>query len=497
MARRIGEIMVDRGLIGPEQLHRALEQQVVLGGRLGTVLVQMGLVKLGELARCLSAQHGVPEATGPMLEQSAATARELLSRDECWQHRVCPLAVRDGELHLAMATPLRVVAGQISLSLGYPVRRYVVPELRLVYYLERFYAIERPPRFLRVAPPRAPVVERRRQPEQPASSAEAPADPGDEGVAAERRRYVEVTVAPEEPPAEPREASALDQRLGIVDRIPLPPDEEVDDEESGLRGLPVLATERLDVLLARLRACGSGRSIAQTLVEPFAEEVAASVLFWVRDGVAVGTCAHGARITEQELGGQVLSLQFPSLMRLAWQERLVLRAEGNHDDLQRKIAGLIGLKRPGQVLVAPLSLGGRVLCLLCAYSRPATAFSWETGQQQLRLVRAGGEAYGRVARKRLTDGGAVELLQLENEQLREELARLTRARDALMQQVFLSNAAPAEENGPDRRKLVAYLVCGVLLLGLLVMLVLNLQVFAESVGRVAPGGGAPAAGAKP
>ena len=48
--KRIGETLVDAGAISPEQLAKALETQVVFGGRLGTNLVELSYMSLDELA---------------------------------------------------------------------------------------------------------------------------------------------------------------------------------------------------------------------------------------------------------------------------------------------------------------------------------------------------------------------------------------------------------------------------------------------------------------
>ena len=54
--RRLGEIVVERGLITSEQLQQALDHQRQTGGKLGETLVELGLLTRMALAGVLSEQ---------------------------------------------------------------------------------------------------------------------------------------------------------------------------------------------------------------------------------------------------------------------------------------------------------------------------------------------------------------------------------------------------------------------------------------------------------
>src|SRR6266550_2113813 len=57
--RPLGRLLVDEGLLTPEQLEEALENQVTTGRRLGEIAVELGFVSHLALSRVLSAQYGV------------------------------------------------------------------------------------------------------------------------------------------------------------------------------------------------------------------------------------------------------------------------------------------------------------------------------------------------------------------------------------------------------------------------------------------------------
>ncbi len=58
--RRIGDILIDSGVLTPAQMKRALNEQKECGEKIGKILVQMGLVKPDAILKILSQQSGVP-----------------------------------------------------------------------------------------------------------------------------------------------------------------------------------------------------------------------------------------------------------------------------------------------------------------------------------------------------------------------------------------------------------------------------------------------------
>jgi hypothetical protein len=71
-SRLLGELLVERGLIGPADLEDALVEQRATGRRLGEVLVSRGALGGAELTRALAEQYGIElsEVTVSALEAS-------------------------------------------------------------------------------------------------------------------------------------------------------------------------------------------------------------------------------------------------------------------------------------------------------------------------------------------------------------------------------------------------------------------------------------------
>jgi general secretion pathway protein E len=102
----LGQILIERGLIAPEDLDRALElQRERRGEKVGKILVDMGYLAQRDLLAALSQQLGLPVAqiAGPPPE---APELEGLSARFLRQALVFPLSLDEGALTLAMADPL-------------------------------------------------------------------------------------------------------------------------------------------------------------------------------------------------------------------------------------------------------------------------------------------------------------------------------------------------------------------------------------------------------
>jgi hypothetical protein len=149
---RIGELLVEAGVISHLQLSDALQHQREHGGRLGTNLVELGLIDEKTLAGVLARQLSIPSATAAQLERCSPAAIRLLSPGAAERLRAVPLREDQGKLWVAMADPTDPNAiGELSKATGKPVRAMVAPELLIQYALERYYKIKRRPRVVQVS----------------------------------------------------------------------------------------------------------------------------------------------------------------------------------------------------------------------------------------------------------------------------------------------------------------------------------------------------------
>src|SRR5256714_11967828 len=147
---KLGEMLVRDGRLTEAQLVSALNYQARDGGRLGTVLVEHGMVDLEALTVYLGLELGIPIATGAMLERAKRAAVRLLQPSQAVKHKCVPLVGQDRQLIAAIEGPHDFATLEAMASItGYRVLPRVAPELRIYYYIERYYGVPRPVRFVK------------------------------------------------------------------------------------------------------------------------------------------------------------------------------------------------------------------------------------------------------------------------------------------------------------------------------------------------------------
>jgi hypothetical protein len=149
---KLGEILVARGLITPEQVEDALFSQRQYGGRLGTNLIELGYISDDDLARCLSEQLNVPYARPQAMAAIPGDVIARLPRKVAEKYRIVPLKFQAGDLHVGMADPQNFAkVDELSFALNVRLHPYVVTEVSMNYALERYYNIRREVRMRDVA----------------------------------------------------------------------------------------------------------------------------------------------------------------------------------------------------------------------------------------------------------------------------------------------------------------------------------------------------------
>ena len=103
----LGEILRQRGLVGEEDIARALEVQKTQGGALGSILVEMGRITQEQLMEALSEQFGMEVVDLANLEVPKAVV-ERLEYSVASTYRVMPIRWDGTVLTVAMANPLDV-----------------------------------------------------------------------------------------------------------------------------------------------------------------------------------------------------------------------------------------------------------------------------------------------------------------------------------------------------------------------------------------------------
>ena len=147
---KLGEMLLRDGRLTEPQLEAALRYQARDGGRLGTVLVEHGFIDLEALTVYLGLELGIPIATGAMLARAKRAAVRLLQPAVAFRYKCVPLVVQDRQLIAAIEDPHDFAnLDALTQITGYRVLPRVAPEVRIYYYIERYYGVARPARFIK------------------------------------------------------------------------------------------------------------------------------------------------------------------------------------------------------------------------------------------------------------------------------------------------------------------------------------------------------------
>jgi type IV pilus assembly protein PilB len=103
--KRLGAALLDMGLLGDEELQRALEQHREVGGNLSDIVVELGLLSERRIAQAIEETFGVPLVELVGLEISPE-AKALIPAERARDLGALPFALEGGTLRVALLNPL-------------------------------------------------------------------------------------------------------------------------------------------------------------------------------------------------------------------------------------------------------------------------------------------------------------------------------------------------------------------------------------------------------
>lgn len=106
---RIGDLLVQYGIITEEQLQQALLVQKQTGGKIGEVLITEGIVTKQNINEVLEYQLGIPYVD--LAEYHISTeAAKIITETLARRHILIPIKITEKELYVAMEDPLNIFA---------------------------------------------------------------------------------------------------------------------------------------------------------------------------------------------------------------------------------------------------------------------------------------------------------------------------------------------------------------------------------------------------
>lgn len=140
LKKKLGDLLVEVGIISPQQLQDAMEEQKRKGGKLGVILMSMGYITEDVLLAFLGKQCGVSYVSlseyGEISEGIIKSVPESVVRHQT----LLPIAFEGNVLTIAMADPLNVFAtDDLRLMTGNEINVVIAAESEIKAAIEKYY----------------------------------------------------------------------------------------------------------------------------------------------------------------------------------------------------------------------------------------------------------------------------------------------------------------------------------------------------------------------
>ncbi|MBI5599024.1 MAG: Flp pilus assembly complex ATPase component TadA [Deltaproteobacteria bacterium] len=143
-SKKLGEILVESGLITKDQLSRSIEEQKKTRKRLGEVLVESRLLTEADISRTLSIQLAIPytDISSAVVEPEAV---ESVPEKLAEKHLILPLGIEGRDITIAMADPLNFEAiKDVEFATGRSVRPTISTTEDIKKAIKQFYHLADP-----------------------------------------------------------------------------------------------------------------------------------------------------------------------------------------------------------------------------------------------------------------------------------------------------------------------------------------------------------------
>jgi len=139
--KRIGELLVESGLLSREDFEKILLEQKGSNKKIGELIVDRGICSEYDIAAALSSQLGVP-----CIDLRAATIEpggiEIISERLAQKHQVVPIKVCGRDLHVAMGDPFSHDALEdVQFATGYRIHPYISTHSDITWAIEKYYNV--------------------------------------------------------------------------------------------------------------------------------------------------------------------------------------------------------------------------------------------------------------------------------------------------------------------------------------------------------------------
>ena len=139
--KKLGEILVEEGILDEERLAEALNIQKERGGLLGDILISLGYINEEELAKSLGKHLGIPTVDAQEYDIDPEVIK-LIPEGIARKYTLIPLEKKDNVLKVAMVDPLNIYAlDELKGLTGMVIRPVISTRSSIINAIEQYYGI--------------------------------------------------------------------------------------------------------------------------------------------------------------------------------------------------------------------------------------------------------------------------------------------------------------------------------------------------------------------
>jgi hypothetical protein len=143
VSKKIGEMLVERGLLTTAQVEKGLEAQKFHGGRVGSIWAQLGWLQEKDLLETLAVQKRAKPCKASLLKNVTRGTLDLLPVKVAVKYKVIPLIKEGRRLSVAMVDPNDLLAlDELQFISGCVVEPFLATERTIVNALEKYYSVQ-------------------------------------------------------------------------------------------------------------------------------------------------------------------------------------------------------------------------------------------------------------------------------------------------------------------------------------------------------------------
>jgi type IV pilus assembly protein PilB len=140
--KRLGDLLIEVGLLTQEQLNQALNLQKSTKERLGDILISKGFITESQLIEVLEFQLGIPHVILSRIKIDRSVIN-IITESIAKRYLVLPIKKNGNKLTIAMADPLDYYAiDDLRMSTGFEIEPVIAAKDEIKQFIDRYYGLQ-------------------------------------------------------------------------------------------------------------------------------------------------------------------------------------------------------------------------------------------------------------------------------------------------------------------------------------------------------------------